>query len=88
MFLTRFVSCPLGFLHLFLQGKQGPVLPAGVVLLYTEYREELFWSFPILKMYSFVDVIFFLKPGGGEEKQPQPFKEGRPMGIFGVLPSH
>lgn len=37
----------------------GLVPAAGRALLYKENRGELFRSFPILKMYSFVDVIFF-----------------------------
>lgn len=60
MFLIRFASCPLRVLHLFFGGGGGLGLvpAAGRALLYKENEGELFWSFPIFKMFSFVDVIF------------------------------
>lgn len=56
MFLIRFASCPLRVSHLFLGGL---VPAAGRALLYKENEGELFWLFPIFKMFSFVDGIFF-----------------------------
>lgn len=87
MFLIRFALCPLGVLHFFHgESWDQPLLQAGQCS--TRNRGvSYFGHFPYLKCVALSGWVF-LKPGGGGVRQPQPFKDGRPVGIFGVLPSH